>query len=125
MKQEEKDLLVKDLSARLPYGVKVQITSDGGMMEASYDMTLDCELLNDLIENGDDFKPYLRPMSSMTEEERKEYKHLIAFSGSPDGAANLVNWFNEKMFAYRTIDGKDMFKLGLALEAPDGMYKED
>jgi hypothetical protein len=27
------------------------------------------------------------------------------------------------MFAYRTIDGEDMFKLGLASEAPEKMYK--
>lgn len=71
----------------------------------------------------DDFKPYLRSMSSMTGEEKKEYKHLVAFSGSSDGAANFVDWLNKKMFAYHTIDGKDMFELGLALEAPVDMYK--
>lgn len=70
-------------------------------------------------------KPYLRPMSSMTEEERKEYNLLIAFIGSPNGAAKLVDWLNKKMFAYRTIYGKDMFESGLALKAPEGMYKED
>ena len=46
----------------------------------------------------------------------------VAFSGNPEGSANLVDWLNKKMFAYRTIDGKDMFELGLALETPEGMY---
>lgn len=62
-------------------------------------------------------KPYLRPMSSMTEEEVKEYKHLVAFSGSPEGAANFIDWLNKKMFDYRGL-----IERNLALEAPDGMY---
>ena len=105
MTQEEKELLLKDLSSRLPYGV-VYHRNDGANIKLN---AIDVErgLLNytDDIEERE-CKPYLRPMSSMTEEERKEYKHLIAFSGSPDGAANLVDWLNKKMkmFAYRTIN---------------------
>ena len=119
MTTEEKELLLKDLSARLPYGVKVQITSDGGMMEASYDMTLDCELLNDLIENGDDFKPYLRPMASMTSDERFEYDELQHFyTHGLDFNVDEVDWLNAHHFDYRNLIGK-----GLALEAPEGMYK--
>ena len=133
MTQEEKELLLKDLSARLPYGVKCHFKYGS----AEDDITLSCIDNNvarfeygwygrfHVIIDADYIKPYLRPMSSMTEEEIKEHKHLIAFSGSPDGAANLVDWLNKKMFAYRTIDGKDMFKLGLALEAPEDMYKEE
>ena len=124
MTQEEKDLLLKDLYARLPYGVKGIITYNGDKDIFTLKGIFNILFLSDTeCCEIEDFKPYFRPMSSMTEEERKEYKHLIAFSGSPDGAANLVNWFNEKMFAYRTIDGKDMFELGLALEAPKDMYK--
>ena len=74
MNTEEKQLLLKDLCARLPYGVMIEITSDGGMVEASYDMRLDAGLLADLLRSEDDFKPYLRPMSSMTEEEKEELK---------------------------------------------------
>ena len=85
MTQNEKDLLLKDLCARLPYGVKVQsygyedgvktietlsaIDSDG------YMSTLECETLKPIA------KPYLFPLSSMTEEQKKEYncqKHLIS-----------------------------------------------
>jgi hypothetical protein len=119
MTKEDKELLLKDLSARLPYGVKINVNGeedtllelgvDTGWVNASYDI--------------DDVKPYLRPPSSMTEEERNEYKYLVAFSGNHNGSVNLTDWLNEKMFAYRTINGKDMFELGLALEAPEGMYK--
>lgn len=56
-------------------------------------------------------RPYLRPMSSMTEEEVKEYKHLVAFSGSPDGAANFIDWLNAHHFDYRGLIPK-----GLAIE---------
>lgn len=113
MKIEDKELLLKDLCARQPYGV--MITDGGKTRMLEYLVMVDVAA-----EKG--YKPYLRSMSSMTEEERKEYKHLIAFSGSPNGAANLVDWLNKKMFAYRTIDGKDMFELDLALKAPEGMY---
>ena len=124
-----------DISARIPYRLhccvynfnrEVWVEDD---VLYNYDLGGNCQTLKILNECGAclmyyQIRPYLRPLSSMTEKEIKEHKHLIAFSGSPDGAANLVDWLNKKMFAYRTIDGKDMFKLGLALEAPNDMYKE-
>ena len=72
MKQEDKELLLRYLSMALPYGVVIKITSDGGMLEVSHNMRLDAELLADLLHTEDDFKPYLRPMSSMTDEEDKK-----------------------------------------------------
>jgi hypothetical protein len=130
MELKSKELLFKDLCARLPYGVFCNMGLDRPLqLQRLFVDNLDGILL-DFYEDGKDYqvylgevKPYLRPLSSMTEEETKEYKHLVAFSGSPNGAANLVDWLNKKMFAYRTIDGEDMFKLGLASEAPEKMYK--
>ena len=135
MTQEDKELLLQDLCARLPYGVVVNYNNSARPLfnispTQHFQITLDNGLngnSNGLIYisldvDGAKPKPYLRPISSMTEEEREEYKHLVAFSGSPNGAANFVDWLNKKMFAYRTIDGKDMFELGLAFEAPEGMY---
>ena len=127
MTQEEKQLLLKDLSARLPYGVMVEITSDGGMMEASYDMRLDAGLLADLLHSEDDFKPHLRPMSSMTEEEKKEFQacHCV-YELHPNfqpmmcnltNELNMFDWLNKKMLDYRGL-----IPMGLALEAPEGMY---
>lgn len=74
MKQKDKDkeLLLRYISMALPYGVVIKITSDGGMLEVSHNMRLDAELLADLLHTEDDFKPYLRPMSSMTDEEDKK-----------------------------------------------------
>ena len=122
---KEKELLLQDLCARLYYKVKVQYK--GAIKEVQYIEPEFDELCFIYPDNSftvpvADCKPHLRSMSSMTEEEKKEYKHFIAFSGSPDGAANFVDWLNKKMFAYRTINGKDMFELGLAVEAPNGMY---
>lgn len=126
MKQEEEKLLLKDLCARLAYRVKFEYGNIESSVDELYDIGYGGEGLKIPVFNHcygiDEIKPYLRPLSSMTEEERREYKHLVAFSGNPDGTANLVDWLNKKMFAYRTIDGKDMFELGLALEAPEGMY---
>ena len=138
MTQEEKELLLKDLCGRLPYGVIIEITSDGGMVEASYDMRLDAGLLADLLHSEDDFKPYLRPMSSMTEEEGKELEHIFSeidascwvdteygcvdFAGGNDFidaemAEVYIDWLNKKMFDYRGLIEK-----GLAIEAPTDMY---
>lgn len=47
-----------------------------------------------------DFTPYLRSLSKMTEDEVKEYKHLVAFSGNPEGAANFIEWLNKHQFDY-------------------------
>ena len=122
MTQEEKDLLIKDLCARLPYGVIVEITSWGGMMGISYNMTLDLELLNDLIENDDDdFKPYLRPKISMTDWEKKEYLNTCLFIDNRL-VESLVTYdfLNKYHFDYRGL-----IENGLALEAPEDMYKTE
>lgn len=81
MTQEDKELLLKDLSARLPYGVKVQYKGNKyDLTEMHKDGRTYLGSYNSIY--GDwhccfEFEiypiPYLRPMSSMTEEEKKEY----------------------------------------------------
>ena len=138
MIQEEKELLLKDLSARLPYGVMVSL-HDGkreliGVLDAVYP-TDDRVIVDNLSEaiapinvrcggfllERDNVKPYLRPISSMTEEERQEYQAFFNYDGV-EYPEEYIDWLNKKMFAYRTIDGKDMFELGLVLKAPKDMY---
>lgn len=66
-------------------------------------------------------KPYLRPLSSMTDEEHEEYrKHVKEVNGFTYdiNCSDLVDWFNRKMFDYRGLIPK-----GLAIEAPEGMYE--
>ena len=64
-----------------------------------------------------DIKPYLRPMSSMTEEELDKYEELEWAGDFETLSLPLLDWLNRKMFDYRGLIEK-----GLALEAPEGMY---
>ena len=126
MTQEEKQLLLIDLCARLPYGVKVQ--DELGMVNKLVIGNADLIRLfyNDFSiyrENALSL-PLLRPMSSMTEEEKEEYCDLqdefLYSSRNPfiNDMTNLIDWLNKKMFDYRGLIEK-----GLALEAKEGMYK--
>lgn len=76
MKQEEKDLLLKDLCARLPYGVKVLYKNK--VFSVDYISAIYEEIKLDIPDNYtidiSEIKPYLFPLSSMTEEQ-KSYLH--------------------------------------------------
>ena len=119
MTQEDKELLLKDLCARLPYHTIVS-TGEGDLELVKVD------ILNGLVYvfsesflefDAFEIKPYLRPMSSMTEEERKEYER---FSNCSIGFAPiLMDWLNAHHFDYSGLIEK-----GLALEAPEGMYEQ-
>ena len=69
-------------------------------------------------------KPYLRSISSMTEEEESEYNliqglsHWTADDGKMENYAESIDWLNSHHFDYRGLIEK-----GLALEAPKDMYK--
>ena len=115
MKQEERQLLLKDLSARLPHDVKIEITwwvmGEGTSMNTTLEPDHIEQLFND--EYGDtEIKPYLRPMSSMTEEEREEL-------------SNYENTIQRADFFYsHHLDPRNLIEKGLALEAPEGMYEK-
>ena len=118
MKQEEKSLLLKDLSARLLYGVMIEVQHKLGKL-TSIDIDDNDEVIiysSDCDEDAkiEYCKPYLRPMSSMTEEEEVFYNIKYPFIKNHE----KVDWLNRKMFDYRGLIPK-----GLALEAPEGMYK--
>ena len=76
MTQEEKQLLLKDLCARLPYGVKGlalggKVDTINALVPTEYPWIKTATGLICHLSNGQ-FKPYLRPMSSMTEEEKEQ-----------------------------------------------------
>ena len=126
MTKENKELLLKYLGMALPYGVKVLDTAedlnkicelDSIMTSRKHDKVfVGLTLPDDAIMTGIEMvKPYLRPMSSMTEEERRERLKI-------DGMYNEriisdFDWLNEHHFDYRGLIEK-----GLAIEAPEGMY---
>lgn len=173
MTQEEKQLLIKDLCARVPYGVIVdykenEFEAPHWKITAIYPDTFDGRIGYDKrvgagYESGSrpfkigEVKPYLRHMSSMTEEEKEEFEKIshcflktivlkrdkklriveqktyfdneIPSSGAfgDDGDyryikqeyfVNLIDWLIAHHFDYRGLIEK-----GLALEAPEGMYK--
>ena len=108
MKQEDKELLLKDLCARLPYRVKVKSSRRRSLVTLSLDVMTDFHL-------GCSVKPYLRPLSSMTDEEKYEFdSYHNMFNNNPVG---LIDWLNSRHFDYRGL-----IENGLALEAPEGMY---
>ena len=120
MTQEEKQLLIKDLCSRLPYGVICRLSVKGA--KVSITEKLEFGGLNHFIYGTMDVKPYLRPMSSMTEEEKEELNQYVSV---PDGksirrlpyCAKYIDWLTAHHFDYHRLKEKD-----LALEAPEGMY---
>lgn len=127
MTQEEKDILLKDLCGRLPYGVKVQlpVIYDEAVLTcrdiSAYSFNTDSKIVH---------IPYLRPMSSMTEKEKEYIKNRWCYEDWNDiynflnhyqidagDAFSFVDWLNAHHFDYRGLIEK-----GLALPAPEGMY---
>lgn len=137
MTQEDKQLLLKDLCARLPYGVKFKYGDYDG---CDYKL----EIISSVSINNsfpiDDCKPYLRPMDSMTEEEQEEFRTLIFSEAScayedclewdtqiigggylqisVEDFSNVIDWLNDHRFDYRGLIEKS-----LAIVAPENMYK--
>lgn len=117
MTQEEKDLLFKDLSARLPYHVKCKVWLEYGTEEGLLDLqhnygdVLKGAFYYDKIK---DIKPYLIPMSSMTEEQEIEFINTCTFlRGSTFGWTDRTfDWLNKNHFDYRGL-----IPMGLAIDA--------
>ena len=134
-------LLLKDLCSRLPYGVIVKYKSRQG----EGDVQLGCGNIEYVSQLGNGWwkecKPYLRPMVSMSEEEKKEMHNLL----SPDGTAEYINdgirtplshfgdfipyeymgrvldWLNAHHFDFRNLIEKG---LAIAVTEENNPYKE-
>lgn len=129
MTQEEKDLVIKDLCGRLPYGVKVDhfgtVKELLGMMPSSEIVMVGYDI-NDYEDSViEDIKPYLRLWTSLTEKEIKEIQTILgdAFADTETytisilGTQELFKYLNKKM-----IDYHGLIEKGFALEAPQDMY---
>lgn len=117
MTQKEKQLFLKDLCARLPYGT-IYNDIHGDSIVTYIDLEKAWVYLPDFDEcrSIDDIKPYLRPMSSMTKKEKRDLGGDIHTYYT----IREIDWLNAHHFDYRGL-----IKKGLALEAPEGMYKTE
>ena len=121
--EEEKNLLLKDLCTRLPYGVRYRhftwndeygetyiaaqiysINTDGYVKNCYDDETVYI----------DNVRPYLFPLSSMTEEQKKEYQYITErwMYDPAYSISNSIDWLNKHHFDYRGLIEK-----GLAIDA--------
>jgi hypothetical protein len=142
MTQEHKELLIKDLCARLPYGVKVKLGDNPNIFDLEYRIKFavmygDSNKLEDILDIIN-IKPYLFPLSSMTEEQAKELFDLFEIDLLDSVGAdyikineitgitfflnkgfdvethlgNLIDWFSKNH-----LDWRGLIPLGLALDA--------
>lgn len=117
MTQEDKELLLKDLCARLPYGVKIE-----GLIHPEIMTIKHLAIISAM--SAEPYKPYLRPMSSMTIEERQDWiKYCKAdydceFQPEPtfdfESCILSINWLNKNHFDYCGLIPK-----GLAIEVTE------
>lgn len=150
MTQEDKQLLLKDLSVRLPYKVKLGFENSDLILVPEefnvYTMQLSTNQIYPKVDRAVikhiydiwNYRPYLHPMSSMTEEEKEDLKkeHLKdeklyaeCLTNAANGDSSMrgkviphfaADWCNKNHFDYRGL-----IPMGLALEASEGMYKID
>lgn len=134
MTKEQKQLLIKDLCSRLPYGVKVcpiLITSVKEYpakkireMNALHLNTLKCDMNNEMQRYT--YKPYLFPLSGMTEEQKEYLRQnqiliAISTSGIVETTTEGFDWLNANHFDYRGL-----IEQGLAIDATNlNIYKEE
>ena len=115
--QEEKELVYKDLCARLPYGVKVEsvfINTDTKKHKLCGIEVFDATCILMIRDGFGEFKPYLFPLSSMTEKQKKEYQYITErwMYDSSYSISDSTDWLNKNHFDYRGLIEK-----GLAIDA--------
>lgn len=157
--EEQKGLLLRDLCARLPYGVKAEVVNTQGYHHENvakkgektidtlkgFDSSHNCFTVyhNNPLDwdwtcseiDIEDIKPYLIPLSKMTEEQLFEVQEILGkneikiedgFLSIVDSDRNtisyleilaLLEWFYKNHF-----DIYGLIQMGLAIEAPEGMY---
>ena len=137
--QPDKELLLKDLSARLPYGVLGQCEIDASydtefetipqthkFQAVAYGFNEDVLFVCPMIENQDeleianeeiadgvyifDFKPYLFPLSSMTNKQKDEYQYITErwMNAPAYSISDSIDWLNKNNFDYRGLIEKGL-----------------
>lgn len=142
MTQDEKELLLKDLSARVPYEVKIRVEYPY-LKEEEWHPEILCwsDLLRLCVANTsiilEEFKPYLFPMSSMSDEQIDELKDLCDMYDPVNDNDDYEDWgtclmtkhfmedeyhfkFNFKLFEFlnkNRLDYRGLISMGLAIDA--------
>lgn len=135
MTQEEKQLLLQDISSRLQSGLKVCCINLSDEMPKVWDLIgMPAPHLADILVEGshrfaavnieENIRPYLRTLSSMTEHEKSTY---LSYCECDDGDyTGEILYFNTiESFDYLNqihVDYRNLIPRGLAIEAPEGMY---
>lgn len=144
MTQENKELLLRDLCSRLPYGVKVQYHH---IQEIITDRLIDINMFGRVnlfghVKDICDIKPYLFPLSSISEDQKydfycrfiendcnfDDFKKFYLYNGmwrrklltSLYDIEAIIEWFHKNHIDYRGLIEK-----GLAIKAPEGMYNQN
>ena len=117
----DKELLLKDICARLPYNVICQVEfKENG--KYNYKVMLLSGIFTDeayfTTKGGsiysNEYKPYLFPLSSMTEEQKQEYQHITErwMYDSSYSISDSIDWLNKNHFDYRGL-----IPMGMAIDA--------
>lgn len=137
MTREDKELLLVDLCGRLPYGVKIALKNNGsyhhenvakkgdvtidrlkGFTGSYFSIYHDNPLDWDWYENDidiEDIKPYLFPLSSMTEEQKDEFDRLYTYDALVvEPQWKLIDFCNK-----HNLDYRGLIPMGLAIDATD------
>lgn len=120
MTHEQEDLLLKDLCARFKYGVIVVTPKGRGYVNDINFTIFGCELgvnIDPLIRDTfsiNDVKPYLFPMSSMTDCQKSDYQFITErwMNDPSHSISDSIDWLNKNHFDYRGLIEK-----GLAIDA--------
>ena len=130
MTQEHKELLLKDLSSRLPYGVKISVNDKVETLQGINTSDNVVEYDSFLSSDIEEVRPYLFPLSSMTEEQYYELQNCSSddclehmelvktlrdytdFTHWPLYSYRVIDWFHKNHFDYRGL-----IPMGLAKDA--------
>lgn len=137
MTREDKELLIADLCGRLPYGVKIALKNNasyhhenvakkgdvtidklkgftGSYFSIYHNDPLDWDWYEDDID-VEDIKPYLFPLSSMTEEQKDEFDRLYTYDALiVEPQWKLIDFCNK-----HNLDYRGLIPMGLAIDATD------
>lgn len=128
MIQKDKEMVLQDICARLLYRPHIRIYNH--WTDSFEDEVLTIDNIGAILRDFpiEDIKPYLRSMSNMTNEERGRYMEFIEWSHNDYDGTTTTCINKEQLHEYldfiysHHLDSLGLIRMGIALEAPEGMY---